>query len=82
MYLGRLAVLPAYRQCGLGKKLVEAVEEKARTAGFNSVSLAVRIALPGNREFFERLGYKVTRYESHEGYTEPTFMVLNKTTGG
>jgi len=38
----------------------------------------VRIALPRNRSFFERLGYTVTGYESHPGYSEPTFMHMMK----
>jgi GNAT superfamily N-acetyltransferase len=81
MYLGRLAVIPAYRNQGVGKALVEAVEEQAKAAGFKRMRLGVRISLPGNRVFFERLGYTVTSYESHEGYSEPTFMILHKSLG-
>ena len=82
LYLGRLAVLPAFRQHGIGHALVAAVEQKARTAGYAQVSLSVRTALPANRAFFERLGYSVTCYESHAGYTEPTFMHLMKPLNG
>lgn len=81
MYLGRLAVLPAFRKHGVGQALVAAVEETALAMGFLRMSLAVRVALPGNRAFFERLGYSVTGYESHAGYTEPTFMHLVKPLG-
>ena len=78
MYLGRLAVLPAFRQHGVGQALVAAVENKAQAQGYMRMSLAVRIALPRNRAFFERLGYTITSYESHPGFTEPTFMHLMK----
>ncbi len=78
MYLGRLAVLPAFRQHGVGQALVAAVENKAQMKGYARMTLAVRIALPRNRAFFERLGYTVTGYESHPGYNEPTFMHLMK----
>ncbi len=78
MYLGRLAVLRAFRQHGVGQALVAAVENKAQTEGYARMTLAVRIALPRNRAFFERLGYTVTGYECHPGYSEPTFMHLMK----
>ena len=78
MYLGRLAVLPAFRQHGVGQALVAAVENKAQMEGYARMTLAVRIALPRNRSFFERLGYTVTGYESHPGYNEPTFVHMMK----
>src|SRR5512147_673311 len=56
LYLGRLAVLPEYRQHGVGQALVEAVERKAVEMGLPGVQLSVRIALPRNRAFFEKLG--------------------------
>jgi len=78
MYLGRLAVLHAYRQHGVGQALVAAVENKAQMKGYKRINLSVRVALPRNRAYFERMGYSVTGYESHDGYSEPTFMHLMK----
>jgi GNAT superfamily N-acetyltransferase len=78
MYLGRLAVLPAYRQHGVGQALVAAVENKAQMKGYIRMNLSVRMGLPRNRAFFERMGYSVTGYESHEGYSDPTFRHLMK----
>jgi GNAT superfamily N-acetyltransferase len=81
MYLGRLAVLPAYRRHGVGQALVAAVEDKARQAGYNRVSLSVRVALPHNRAFFERMGYRWCSDEYHPGFTQPTFVKLEKKLG-
>lgn len=78
MYLGRLAVLQNFRQHGLGLALVTAVEAKARASGYTSMTLSVRTALPQNRAFFERMGYAVTTYDYHPGYTEPTFVHMVK----
>ncbi|MEP6984761.1 MAG: GNAT family N-acetyltransferase [Chloroflexota bacterium] len=78
MYLGRLAVLPTYRQHGVGQALVAAVENKAQMNGYTRMSLSVRMGLPRNRAFFERMGYSVTSYETHDGHSEPTFMHLMK----
>jgi predicted N-acetyltransferase YhbS len=78
LYLGRLAVLPAYRKHGVGRTLVKAVENRARELHQPKVTLGVRVQLPRNRAFFESLGYQVVHYNSHEGHSEPTFMTLEK----
>ena len=58
VYLFRLAVLPAHRRQGLGRALVESVEARARERGLRRVRLGVRVALPGQRASYERLGYR------------------------
>jgi GNAT superfamily N-acetyltransferase len=78
IYLGRLAVLPAYRRFSVGRELVSWVEKQARTLGFTRVHLAVRVALSGNRAFFERLGYRMLDYGTHAGYAQPTFVNMEK----
>jgi ribosomal protein S18 acetylase RimI-like enzyme len=78
VYLGRLAVLPAFRGRRLGARLVAEVEALAVAAGRDRVRLGVRLALPRNRAFFERLGYREVGLDSHEGMTVPTFAWLEK----
>ncbi len=78
LYLGRLAVLPERRKRGAARLLIAAVEEQARTLDLPKVNLAVRAALPQNRIFFESLGYQFVSYGRHEGYSEPTFVTLEK----
>jgi ribosomal protein S18 acetylase RimI-like enzyme len=78
LYLGRLAVLPEYRRLGVARLLIGAVEKQARSFGLSKVTLSVRVQLPRNRTFFERLGYQFMAYHHHEGHTEPTFMTLEK----
>ena len=46
--------------------------------GAQRVQIGVRIALPHLQAYYERLGYRVVRYETHEGYTEPTSVVMEK----
>jgi len=81
VYLGRLAVLPAFRGRGLGVRLVAEVESLAAGAGCDRVRLGVRLNLPRNREFFERLGYRQVGLDSHAGSTVPTFAWLEKPVG-
>lgn len=78
LYLGRLAVLPQYRGLGVARLLIDAVENQARSAGLNKVTLSVRVQLLRNRAFFERLGYQFAAYHHHDGHSEPTFLTLEK----
>ena len=78
VYLGRLAVLPAYRRQGIARELIAWVERQALSLGYTRVRLGVRVALPGNRAYFERLGYRVLNYGTHAGYAEPTYVNLEK----
>lgn len=78
VYMSRLAVLPAYRRGGIGRRLVEHVEAAAQNHGVPYVTLGVRIALPQNVTYYERLGYSIAHVGSHPGYTEPTFYSMRK----
>jgi ribosomal protein S18 acetylase RimI-like enzyme len=76
--LFRLAVLPEYRQHGIGRSLIAYVEERALHMGFQRVQLGVRLQLPRNRALYERLGYRFVEERRHAGYSEPTYAILEK----
>jgi GNAT superfamily N-acetyltransferase len=76
--LFRLAVLPAYRRRGVGQALVAYVEARALALGVPRVRLGVRIALPGNRAYYERMGYRFVEARTHAGYTQPTYVIREK----
>jgi ribosomal-protein-alanine N-acetyltransferase len=61
-HLNLLAVEPAYRRCGVGRRLVEWLEKTARVGGIFSVHLEVRAGNGGARAFYRELGYRETRY--------------------
>lgn len=79
VYLGRLAVMPAYRQHGIGSALVHAVEGWARDAGYPTVFLGVRVVLSQNRAFFEKHGYHIIEEKFHPGFDKPTYYLMEKT---
>jgi len=60
LYLTRMAVLPAWRERGVGRALLAAAEAEARRGGKQRLALRVRQNLPGNRRYFERRGFTVT----------------------
>jgi len=78
MYLGRLSVLRPFRRYGVGRALMEYVEQRTRELGLPRVQIGVRTALPHLQAYYERLGYHVVRYEAHAGYTTPTYVVMEK----
>jgi predicted N-acetyltransferase YhbS len=60
LYLTRLATTPDWRRRGVGRALIAAAESEARASGVMRLTLRVRKNLPGNRAYFERLGFIVT----------------------
>lgn len=69
-------MLPAWR--GLAGLLLAHVEAMARLSGGSRLTLNVRLALPGNIALFARQGFREVRPESHPGFAEPTFCVMEK----
>ena len=73
LYVGRLAVHPARQGRGLASRLMAAAEAEARRRGLPRLHLGVRLALPGNRRLFARLGFVETRLRTHDGCPAPTW---------
>ena len=57
-HLDLLAVAPPYRRTGVGRQLIEWLEECAVVAGIFSVNLEVRAANEEAQLFYNRLGYR------------------------
>ena len=78
LYLGRVAVLPAWRGHGIGDLLLARIELQARELGLPSVQLAVRLTLPRLRAWYTARGYTLLEERAHLGYAVPTFAQLVK----
>lgn len=61
-HLNLLAVDPVYRRSGVGRRLIEWLEETARVGGIFFVNLEVRSGNGGARMFYRSLGYQETKY--------------------
>jgi GNAT superfamily N-acetyltransferase len=79
LYVGRLAVLPEYRRHGIGDLLLRAAERRAADLGLSRVRLGVRIVLGRLRAYYTARGYVPIAFGSHPGYTEPTYVHMEKT---
>jgi len=60
LYLTRMAAHPAWRRRGVGRALMAAAEDEARSAGLAKLLIRVRKSLPGNKAYFAKLGFAVT----------------------
>jgi GNAT superfamily N-acetyltransferase len=78
LYVGRLAVLPAWRGRGFARALVQAAEQEARRLCLARVHLSTRLVLAGNRRLFAACGYRETKLHAHPGYAAPTYVVMEK----
>ena len=43
-----------------------------------AATIVVRIALQRQRVYYERLGYRLVEYCTHDGYEQPTYVILEK----
>jgi ribosomal protein S18 acetylase RimI-like enzyme len=65
LYVGRLGVLPEHRGKGIGVKLMGYMESLVTEKGLGSIRLSVRMSLPGNLTFYEKLGYSILEVNDH-----------------
>lgn len=61
-HLSLLAVKPAYHRCGIGRSLIEWLEESALTAGITTFTLELRANNYGARSFYRLLGFEEGAY--------------------
>ena len=58
-YLDTLSVRPGYQGKGYGRKLIEAVCDRARQLGHARIALLVEVDRPAPKPLYERLGFRV-----------------------
>lgn len=79
LYVGKLAVAPDCQGRGIGRRLMQAVEELAQNRRKAALELETRIELTGNHAAFARLGFREIERTAHEGYDRPTSITMRKT---
>ena len=82
LYVGRLAVLPEYRHHGIGDVLLRGAERRAAELGLSRVRLGVRLVLGKLRAYYEARGYVPIAFGCHAGFTEPTYVEMEKALRG
>lgn len=79
LYVGRLAVHPAQRRRGIARRLMAECEREARRRGLRRMHLGVRLVLDDNRRLFLSCGFVDAERLSHEGFSEPTWVRMERT---
>jgi hypothetical protein len=57
---------------------MEQAEREARQRGLAIMRLGVRLALEDNRRFFASCGFTETTLHRHEGFSEPTWVTMER----
>jgi ribosomal protein S18 acetylase RimI-like enzyme len=81
LYIGRLSVHPERRRQGIARMLVDEAEREARRRGLSRMTLGVRLELEENRRFFKSCGFEDVSFRSHEGFSEPTWVLMERKLG-
>jgi len=79
MHLENVAVLPSYKGQGIGKQLIQYVEDQAIAKGVDRVELYTNEMMHENLAMYPRLGYKETERKKQSGFSRVFFSkrVLN-----
>ena len=77
-YISRLSVHPERRRHGMARTLMEEAEREARRQGFSRMTLGVRLELEENRRFFRAFGFVDAALRSHEGFSAPTWVLMER----
>ena len=78
LWVRRVAVDPARQGLGIGRQLMDWALGQAGARGLAEVRLGVRAQLPGNRAFYERLGYRVVRAHNRPGTDQVHWYEMGK----
>jgi tRNA threonylcarbamoyladenosine biosynthesis protein TsaE len=81
-HVRRVAVTPNAQGRGIGRALMIWAEQEAGKRRCGTVTVGVRLDLPGNLAFYDSLGYEIVGEHSHDGYAVPTWLALRKSVAG
>ncbi|HEV2548320.1 MAG TPA: GNAT family N-acetyltransferase [Stellaceae bacterium] len=79
LYVARLAVRPDLQGRGVGRALMAAARDEARSRGLAVLELQTRIELVENHAAFGRLGFVKVAETAHPGFARSTSITMRAT---
>lgn len=81
LYMGKLSVANTHHNQGLGTRMIQLAEQRAKRHGKAYLELETRIELLENHAYFEKRGFIKTGEGMHDGYRHPTYIIMRKSAG-
>jgi len=78
VHISRVSVDPGCRRQGIARAMVDEAEREARRRRLPRMTLGVRLELEENRQLFRSCGFEDLELRRHEGYTEPTWVLMER----
>lgn len=78
IYLGKVAIDPAYRGRGILAQMIDAADTAARAAGKRHLELQTRVELIENHRTFERVGFRKWAETRHPGFDRTTSITMRR----
>jgi len=78
LYLGKIAVRPAFQGRGLARRMMDLAEAGARARGLKAFELQTRVELTENHRTFAALGFEKVGETSHSGFSRTTSLTFRK----
>ena len=73
LHLENIAVDPRFQGLGLGRQLIDFVEQQASGSGYDSIELYTNAKMTGNLSMYPRLGYRETDRRREDGFDRVYF---------
>lgn len=75
MYIGRVSVIPEARGYGIGKRIMDYLEGIAREHSTYEIKIEVRLSIPQNISFYNKIGFEVIEQHEYPDATDSWYVM-------
>lgn len=78
VHIGRVSVIPSVRNSGIGQSMLAFIEETSRKNGLLRSRVGVRLSLPKNIDFYQKLGYEIKEEHAYAEKTDGWYVMMKE----